>query len=354
MKWWDKFVANVDLRRWCVLIFIIFVLFLMRDMISMLLLTFIFSLLVTKWVLFVRRYIKIPAPLLVIITYLIFIAAVVAVIAIYSPVIYDQAIMTSKHIVAFYNDPDNFVGDERIQSMITEFIHRSNFLSEVKGSFSLLFDYIQSIGQMGLTFFMSLILSFFFTLEEKSMAEFSKRFLTSKFSWFFQDVYYFAKTFTKTFGVVLEAQFLIAIFNTIFTTIIMAILGMPQLVILSIMVFFLSLVPVAGVIISLVPLSIVGYSVGGIRYIVYLVIMIMIVHFLEAYILNPKLMSSRTELPIFYTFCALLIGEEVFGAWGLIVSVPILAFFLEIIGVKGESKKGLKLKKKINLKRIRK
>ncbi|UQS84968.1 AI-2E family transporter [Apilactobacillus apisilvae] len=345
MKIWDKFVANVKLRRWFVLIFLIIILYLMRSMISMLLLTFIFSLLITKWVNFIRKYIKIPSPILVIITYVLFIAGIVTVVAVYSPVIYDQAVTASKHVIDFYDDPNNMEGASQFQDWISSFIHRSNFLTEVKGGLDFLLQYISSIGQMGVTFLLSLILSFFFTLEEKSMAEFSKRFLTSEFDWFFQDIYYFAKTFTKTFGVVLEAQFLIAIFNTIFTTLIMAALGMPQLFILGILVFFLSLIPVAGVIISLIPLSIVGYSVGGFKYIVYLVIMIAAVHFLEAYILNPKLMSSRTELPIFYTFCALMIGEEIFGGWGLIVSVPILTFFLEIIGVKGDNKKSAKIKR---------
>jgi predicted PurR-regulated permease PerM len=345
MRIWDKFLKNEKLRRRCVLIFIIILLYLMRSMMSMFLLTFIFSLLVTKWVNFVRRYLKIPAPILVIMTYLIVISGIVSVVAIYFPIIYDQAIITSKHIIYFYENPDNLVGNNQIKTMIAEFIHRSNFLNEVKGSFALIFQYIQSIGQMGVTFFLSLILSFFFTLEEKSMSEFSQRFLRSELAWLFQDIYFFAKTFTKTFGVVLEAQFLIAAFNTILTTIIMAIMGIPELLILSVMIFFLSLVPVAGVIISLVPLSIVGYSVGGVRYILYLMIMIAIVHFLEAYVLNPKLMSSRTELPIFYTFCALIIGEELFGAWGLIVSVPILSFVLELIGVKGENMKKLKIKR---------
>ncbi|TPR37609.1 AI-2E family transporter [Apilactobacillus micheneri] len=345
MKIWEKFVANVKLRRWCVLLVLIAILYLMRSMISMLLLTFIFALLVTKLVNFIRKYVKIPSPLLVVLIYIIFIGGIITAVAVYSPVIYDQAVTASKHVIAFYDDPNNMEGANQFQDWISSFIHRSNFLTEVKGGLDFLFQYVSSIGQMGVTFLLSLILSFFFTLEEKSMAEFSKRFLTSEFDWFFQDVYYFAKTFTKTFGVVLEAQFLIAIFNTIFTTIIMAFLGMPQLFILGIVVFFLSLVPVAGVIISLIPLSIVGYSVGGIKYIIYLVIMVAVVHLLEAYILNPKLMSSRTELPIFYTFCALMIGEEIFGGWGLIVSVPILTFFLEIIGVKGENKKSLKMKR---------
>ena len=55
---------------------------------------------------------------------------------------------------------------------------------------------------------------------------------------------------------------------------------------------------------------------------------------MEAYVLNPKFMSSRTDLPIFYTFIVLLIGEHLFGTWGLIVGVPIFTFLLDVLGVK--------------------
>jgi predicted PurR-regulated permease PerM len=45
-------------------------------------------------------------------------------------------------------------------------------------------------------------------------------------------------------------------------------------------------------------------------------------------------MSSRTELPIFYTFVVLMVSEKLFGTWGLIVGVPIFTFLLDIMGVK--------------------
>ncbi|NRE04462.1 hypothetical protein DBN73_17895, partial [Enterococcus faecalis] len=40
-------------------------------------------------------------------------------------------------------------------------------------------------------------------------------------------------------------------------------------------------------------------------------------------VLNPKFMSSKTELPIFYTFVILLVSERLFGVWGLIVGIPV-------------------------------
>lgn len=123
------------------------------------------------------------------------------------------------------------------------------------------------------------------------------------------------------------------------TMICLIIMRMPQIIALGLMVFILSLIPVAGVIISLIPLSLVAYSVGGLRYVIYIFIVIMIIHAIEAYILNPKFMASKTELPIFYTFVVLLVGEHFLGTWGLIVGVPIFTFLLDILGVKSVKKK---------------
>ena len=178
------------------------------------------------------------------------------------------------------------------------------------------------------------------------MTEFSHTFLQSRhLSWLFEDVAYFGNKFVNTFGVVLEAQFFIALCKTAMTMICLIIMKMPQIIALGLMVFILSLIPVAGVIISLIPLSLVAYSVGGLRYVIYIFIVIMIIHAIEAYILNPKFMASKTELPIFYTFVVLLVGEHFLGTWGLIVGVPIFTFLLDILGVKSVKKKTPKILK---------
>jgi len=123
----------------------------------------------------------------------------------------------------------------------------------------------------------------------------------------------------------------------------------PSVIALAVMVFILSLIPVAGVIISLIPLSFIAYSVGGIRYVIYIIIMIVVIHMIETYFLNPQFMSSMTHLPIFFTFVILIVSEELIGTWGLIIGIPIFVFFLDILGVhsirKNTPKKKIKLRK---------
>jgi predicted PurR-regulated permease PerM len=326
-------VNNVPLRRFSVLAFIVIVLFLVRSMMSTFLLTFIFCLLVVKLTNAIRRVVKIPSRLIVIVVYLLVLLGLYLAITVYIPKIADQAISSTKDIVDFYSNPQNLPDDATLQ-WVNELIKQSNVMSQMMNGVSLIWKYITGVGTMGVTLFLSMILSFFFTIEKRSMDNFSRLFLQSDFAWFFQDLYFFGKKFVTTFGVVIEAQFFIALVNTVLTTIVMAVMHLPQLAVLALMVFILSLIPVAGVIISFVPLSLVGYSVGGFRDVIYLIITIIVVHALEAYVLNPKFMSSRTNLPIFYTFIVLLVGEHFLGIWGLICGVPIFTFFLDILGVK--------------------
>jgi predicted PurR-regulated permease PerM len=116
------------------------------------------------------------------------------------------------------------------------------------------------------------------------------------------------------------------------------ILGFPYLFALSIMIFLLSLIPVVGFVISLIPLCIIGYNIGGLAMTIYVLVMIAVLHFVEGYFLNPKLMSSKMNLPMFYTFIVLLFSEHYLGVWGLILGIPIFVFFLDILEINRDSK----------------
>ncbi|MCI1634145.1 AI-2E family transporter [Liquorilactobacillus nagelii] len=329
---WEKFLNNVRLRRVVVLLVVILVLYLMRSLLSLILLTFIFTFLVLKFAGFLKRRAHLPTVTGVIIIYLAVVTALYLAITIYFPMIFKQTEAMIKYLIEFYQKPS--VDANGFFKMIGNYISTSDIAAQMKNGVTLVFKYVTTVGTMGVTFILSLFLSFFFTIENRRMASFSRSFLSGPYAWFFQDIYYFAEKFVNTFGVVIETQFIIAIVNTVITTICLAVMQMPQLFSLSLLIFLMSLIPVAGVIISAIPMSVIGYSVGGVRYVFYIIIMLLVVHTLESYVLNPKLMSNKTELPIFYTFVVLFVAEHLFGMWGLIVGIPIFTFLLDILGVK--------------------
>jgi predicted PurR-regulated permease PerM len=108
---------------------------------------------------------------------------------------------------------------------------------------------------------------------------------------------------------------------------------MPSIMVLSIIVFILGLVPVAGVLISMVPLTLLGFASGGLIRVVWIIVLVILIHAFESYFLHPRLMADRTDLPVFVTFITLIIMESLLGAWGLIIGIPIVSFFLDILGV---------------------
>ncbi|WP_155818336.1 AI-2E family transporter [Limosilactobacillus ingluviei] len=320
------------MHRVVVLLLIITVLYAARGMMNTILLTFIFTYLIVHWIRLLQRFVPhLPPVLIVIVTYILLILGLYYVVTDYLPLLVEQIVKMVDSLIKFYQSPDM----KTTLQWVNRYVSNGTIISQAKHGMQLAVSTLTSLGTLTFAFVMSLILSFFYTIELRQMNEFSRQFLSSKLlGWFFNDLYYFGKKFVNTFGVVLEAQFFIAICNTVITMICLTFMHMPQIFALGLMVFILSLIPVAGVIISLVPLSMVAYSVGGWRYIAYILIMVVVIHAIEAYVLNPKFMSSRTELPIFYTFVVLLVSEHLFGTWGLIVGVPIFTFLLDIADVK--------------------
>ena len=332
MSFYQRFLANEKIRRLTVLLSVILLLFLSKAMITTVLLTFIFTYLMIHLVQIIQRFVKIPTAALTVVIYSIVVYMIYLALTKYIPILIHQTFDMVGSVIHFYEQQPK--DDNPLLTYVHNYIERNDFFEQVQNSASIAIGYLQDLGKLAVAFAMSFILSFFFMIEKKKTVLFSRLFLKSEFAWFFQDIYYFADKFVNTFGLVLEAQFVIAVLNTVITTIALAAFGFTQLPSLAIMIFILSLIPVAGVIISCIPLSFIAYSQGGSRDVVYILITILIVHLIESYVLNPKLMSSKTELPIFYTFIVLLVSERLFGVWGLIVGIPIFTFFLDILKVK--------------------
>jgi predicted PurR-regulated permease PerM len=171
-------------------------------------------------------------------------------------------------------------------------------------------------------------------IERDKVKKFASKFGESKVSSVYSYIKYFGRNFINSFGKVMQAQILIAFINSLLSMLALWIMNFPQLLGLGMMIFIFSLVPVAGTMISLIPLSIVAFNIGGIRMILYVLIMIAVLHALESYVLNPKLMSDKTELPVFLVFIILIVSEHFMGVWGLLIGIPLFIFLLDILNIK--------------------
>ncbi|KOS03307.1 MULTISPECIES: AI-2E family transporter [Paenibacillus] len=326
---------HAGVRRVAVLAIIVLLLFMLRSMMNIMLLTLLLTILigsiyngVNK---LVKRFVNVPSMIVLLLVYGLLILIMVWGVYRMVPLIVVQVKQVYLMIQQAYMYPDRNQWNETI----IEFMDTLN----VQRLFEPGLSAVMKVSQLGTQLLVSIILSLFFLMEKSYITRFTATFVDSKLGWFFKEVGHFGRMFLGTFGKVLEAQLLISLINCILTTIALWIMGFPNLLGLALIIFVLGLVPVAGVFISLAPLGLIAFSVGGIQYVIYLVILIVVIHAIEAYFLNPKLMSSKTNLPIFFTFVVLIFSEHLIGIWGLIVGIPLFVFFLDLIGIKRKQEK---------------
>ncbi|MEY9096067.1 AI-2E family transporter [Paenibacillus sp. RC84] len=335
-----QYFQSKGFRRILIFALLALILYAMQSMINLILLTFIFAFLMDRMQSFVssrlNRYMRVDRRWIVAILYVVILALLGIGMYRYLPVVAVQVSQVVRQLYEFYTQPQDNEVLSYIINLIKPYIEQTELSKYMNQGFGFVFKSVTDIGKVLLHVFIALLLSLFFLLEKPRIIRFTAKFKDSKIAAFYEEVAYFGSRFVHSFGKVLEAQFLIALVNGILSVIALWILGFPQLFGLGLMIFLLGLVPVAGVIVSLIPLCTIAYSIDGIMMVVYVLILVAVLHALEAYMLNPKLMSAKTNLPVFYTFIVLIFCEHFMGVWGLIIGIPIFMFLLDVLDVTRE------------------
>ena len=123
---------------------------------------------------------------------------------------------------------------------------------------------------------------------------------------------------------VVRGQVMICLINGVLTGIGIAILGVPFVITLSIIAAVFSLIPIFGVLISTIPILLMAVTVSFSTAVLSLG-WILVIHFIEANFLNPKVLGGAAKIhPVLIVF-ALVVGEHFAGVMGALLAVPIFS-----------------------------
>ena len=143
----------------------------------------------------------------------------------------------------------------------------------------------------------------------------------------------------RAFGIMLgrafEAQSVVAIVNAVLSAIVFVSLGLPSIALLATVVFVCSYIPIFGMILSTIPAALLAFKLGGIERVLWLVALVLVIHAVEAYLLNPFIYGRHLRLHPLAVIVILLVAEHLFGLWGLLLGVPVAAFVIRY-GIEGE------------------
>jgi len=212
-------------------------------------------------------------------------------------------------------------------------VSRIDFNAYIGQAVQALLSGLASIGNAVFNFVLALVLSFIFVLEKNKIARIAGTFKTSRIAFIYRYLLLFFSTFSYTFGKVMKVQVLIAACNAAIFVGYMLVTGFPYVVVLGILIFLFSLIPVVGVILSSIPLLIIAVNIGGPLKALEVLIVIIIIQAVEAYTLEPKLMSNRTALPVSLVFIVLILSQHYIGLWGMLIGIPFFIFAMNALDI---------------------
>ncbi len=184
------------------------------------------------------------------------------------------------------------------------------------------------------TTLLALLFSFLILIDLNRIKSGIRRLRTSRVGDFYEEAAPPIARFGILLGRAVEAQAAIAVLNTVLTLIGLLLLDIPLVAMLSVIVFVCSFVPVLGVLISTTPIVLVALNTGGPMLSLAAIGLVILIHAIEAYLLNPLIYGRHLKLNPVLTLIILYVGYHAFGFWGMLLGVPVARYFIhDVFGV---------------------
>jgi predicted PurR-regulated permease PerM len=129
---------------------------------------------------------------------------------------------------------------------------------------------------------------------------------------------------------VVRGQLTIMLINGVLTLVGLLVLRIPFAFALAAVATLLYVVPIFGTILSSVPIVLLALSAGGLSKGLLALAWILVIHALEAYVLNPKIMGDAARIHPVLIVLALVIGERTHGIIGALLAVPVASVVVAV------------------------
>lgn len=227
----------------------------------------------------------------------------------------------------------NYLGQDKWMS-ITSSPHYKKIIENVQGFFTghlgeitiMIATVIKNTASFFIQFFISIIFSFIIVLDIPRLHAQFQSLRNTRLKEFYDTITPGLTTFSDVMGKAFAAQAVIAVCNTFLTYFGMKFLNIPLAELMSLFVFFCSFIPVLGVFISSIPISLVALQTHGFILMLEAIGLITFIHIFEAYVLNPRIMGDFLKIHPLLVLTILFVGEHFFGIWGLLLGVPVCVY----------------------------
>lgn len=322
-----------------VLVFVgVYLIWFLRDLALILITSIVVSSFVESAIPYFKK-IKIDRVLAVVICYVTSLSFLAIMFYLFAPLliteVYNFSTFVSSHIpgVSFldYFKNDAFSGAKDIVAGLSNDFSLEN-LTAVSKAFveNLSGGFVQTMSAaFGSLFnlFSIVLISFYLSVQEDGIENFIRIVFPIKHEDYVVDLW---KRSRRKIALWLKGQLLLSLIVTVLIYLVLSLLGIQYALLLSLIAGVMELVPY-GILVALIPAASFSYFSGGIGSALMVTGVYTIVHQFEVFLFAPLVIKSVVGLSPIVIILAALIGFELGGVWGIILSIPVAVLFIELI-----------------------
>ncbi|MES3005879.1 MAG: AI-2E family transporter [Patescibacteria group bacterium] len=290
----------------------------------------------TRW--FVRR--KVPRMLAVILMYVIIALIVVGTISFVLPPLFVQTIeainglpkyIKTIDILAPFHD-QWFTGVETLFPGLPKVISVGDLAGEITRAISNfsggIFDTVSNFFGGVISFILVIVLSFYLSVREDGVGEFLGIITPIEYEPYVRGLW---RRSQNKIGRWMQGQILLGLLVGVLTYIGLSILGVPHPFLLAFVAAVFELIPVVGLIISVIPAFFLAFLDGGLGLGLLVLAIYLFIQQIEAHLIYPLVVNKIIGVPPLLVIIALVAGAELAGLVGALLAVPISVALMEYL-----------------------
>ncbi len=171
------------------------------------------------------------------------------------------------------------------------------------------------------------LISFYLSIQERGIENFIRIIVPIEHEDYVVDLWERSR---RKIALWMKGQMILGILVGILTYLVLSLLGISYALLFAIMVAIMELVPY-GIIVALIPAASFAYLSQGISSAIMVTGAYLIIHQFELFLFAPLVIKKVVGLSPIVIILAALVGFELAGFWGIVLSIPAAVFIMELL-----------------------
>ncbi|QQG37961.1 MAG: AI-2E family transporter [Candidatus Kaiserbacteria bacterium] len=311
-------------------------LFELRDLVLILITAVVIASALEPAVARVRRY-KVPRVLSVLLVYIVVLGLFFGLFFFFVPTVFSEFAAFLSSVPSYIDSFNQISAFDQYASIIgiePPTVSTENLLASIRdslgesGVFGNALTAIASIFGGLLSFLLIIVFSFYFAVIETGVDDFLQIIVPKQHRSYVLDLWSRSR---QKIALWMQGQLLLAVLIGVLVYLLLTIFGIKHALLLAVVAAVFELIPVFGPTLAALPAVLIAFADGGAIKGVTVIIVYVLLQQFENHLIYPLVVTRVVGVPPLLVILALIIGAELAGFLGILLSVPVAAVIQEFV-----------------------